>query len=221
MAASDAKTSRAPLTRERILRAALELADTRGVESLKMRELGQALGFEAMALYRHVASKDEILDGVLDLVLSETQAPPASGDWADAIRGGAISVHEALERHPWATSLLASSSRLRPVRLDFMESLLGRLHDAGFSDEMTYHAYHVLDAYIFGFSLWLAGHSLTAAEQAAVLERVTREISFDNYPQLAKHRDQHLSEGPHRDVSAFEVGLDLILDGLTEMRDRA
>ena len=184
-----------------------------------MRELGQALGFEAMALYRHVANKHEILDGILDLVLSEIEPPSPSSDWAEVIRRSAISIHEALDRHPWATSLLASSSGLRPARLSFMESLLARLEDAGFSDETSYHAYHVLDAFIFGFPLWEARHSLTAAEQAAVLEKVTQGLSFDDYPHLAKHRDQHLTEGPHHDVQAFEVGLDLLLKGLAELRD--
>src|SRR5438067_5628880 len=99
MATTDAQTAaRGRLTRERILRAALEFADANGIESLKMRELGQALGFEAMALYRHVGGKDEILDGILDLVLSETQPPAASADWAIAIRTSAISIHDALER---------------------------------------------------------------------------------------------------------------------------
>jgi hypothetical protein len=102
-----------------------------------------------------------------------------------------------------------------------MESLLARLEDAGFSDESSYHAYHVLDAFIFGFPLWEARHSLTADEQAAVLEKVTQDLSFDDYPQLAKHRDQHLTEGPHHDVQAFEVGLDLLLKGLEELRDSA
>jgi AcrR family transcriptional regulator len=213
MAAAEAETpQRAPLTHERILRAALEFADEHGVESLKMRDLGKALGFEAMALYRHVANKDDILDGIAGLVLSETEPPSPEGDWAEAIRRSAISVHEALSRHPWATSLLTS----RRPRLDYMEALLARLEKAGFSAEWTYHAYHVLDAYIFGFSLWQAHHSLTVEEQQAVLAKVAEEISFDDYPSLARHRDQHLAPGPHHDVSAFEVGLDSILSGLRE-----
>src|SRR5512146_1916851 len=109
MAATDATTeSRGRLTRDRILRAALEFADAHGVESLKMRELGQALGFEAMAIYRHVANKEEILGGILDLVLTEVEPPAESPDWAAAIRRGALSFHDALERHPWAASLLVT-----------------------------------------------------------------------------------------------------------------
>ena len=217
MAATDAKKpQRAPLTRERILRTALERADAHGVASLTMRDLGKALGFEAMALYRHVANKEAILDGILDLVLSEIDPPARSGDWADSIRTHAIAVHDALARHPWATGLLSSPLHFRPARLDFMEAMLGRLAAAGFSPEATYHAYHVLDGYIFGFSLWQVHHSLTADEQSVILDRVKHEISFDGYPNLARHRDQHFTEGPHHEVSAFEVGLDSILSGLRE-----
>src|SRR6266852_6369644 len=145
---------RLPLSRDRILRAALELADESGIESLTMRRLGQALGFEAMSLYNHVTNKDDVLDGILDLVLEESEMPPPAGEWDTAIRSSAISVHQALRRHPWACNLLMAPTRIRPARLRYMGSLLGLLREAGFSAETTYHAYHVLDAHIFGFSLW-------------------------------------------------------------------
>ena len=154
--AADASTQpRLPLTRDRILRAALELADADGVESITMRKLGGALGFEAMSLYNHVASKDDVLDGILDLVLDETELPAPTGAWDAAIRDSAISVHDALRRHQWACALLMSAGSIRPARLRYMDALLGRLRRAGFSAETTYTAYHVLDAHIFGFSLWL------------------------------------------------------------------
>jgi tetracycline repressor-like protein len=151
-----------------------------------------------------------------------TSAPTAStllaaADWADAIRRSAISLHDALDRHPWATTLLTSPAGIRPARLEYMDSLLARLEDAGFSDEACYHDYHVLDAYIVGFSLWVAGHSLTAAEEAVVRERVAREFSIEDFPRLVKHYQQHRTEGPHREVSAFELGLDVMLEGLKEM----
>src|SRR3982751_4238163 len=125
-------TSRLPLTRERILRSALELADDGGVQSLTMRKLAQALGFEAMSLYNHVANKDDLLDGVLDLVLAETDPPAPDGDWDEAVRASAISIHAALRRHAWSAGLLMSG-RVRPARLRYMDSLLGRLREAGFS----------------------------------------------------------------------------------------
>ena len=216
---SRAPLARERLSRERILRAALEYADEHGIEALKMRELARGLGFEAMALYRHVPKKDAIVEGMLDLVLSDVEMPRATDDWAKGIRVGAISFHEALGRHPWAAALLTKPIGLRPARAGFAESLLARLEDAGFSDDVSFHAYHVLDAWIIGYSLWLTGHPLTAADRESVAERLGRgDISLDDYPRMGAHRDQHGAEGPHQDVSAFEVGLDLILDGLKGLR---
>lgn len=205
---------RLPLSRDRILRAGLELADGGGVEALTMRRLGQALGFEAMSLYNYVRSKDDLIDGLLDLVLEESDGPSPAGDWASAVRASAMSVHDALVRHPWACTLLMSASRMRPARLRYMDELLGRLREAGFSAETTYTAYHVLDAHIFGFSLWQAGHSYTDAQVDDIESAFERMIPVDVYPYLHEHGVQHLNEGPHHDVSAFEFGLDLILDGL-------
>src|SRR5436190_6616112 len=145
--ATETSQPRLPLNRDRILRAALELADEGGIESISMRKLGQALGFEAMSLYNHVANKDDVLDGMLDLVLAETELPAGAGTWDAAVRGSAISVHDALRRHPWACGLLMSVGHVRPARLRYMDSLLGRLRAAGFSAETTYHAYHVLDGH--------------------------------------------------------------------------
>src|SRR5437764_9934588 len=112
-----ATEARIPLSRDRVLRAALDLADGSGVEALTMRRLGDELGFEAMSLYRHVANKDEVLDGILDLVLGETTPPSSDESWAAAIRSSAVSVRDALDRHPWATRLLMTPQRIRPARL--------------------------------------------------------------------------------------------------------
>ena len=107
---------RRPLSRDRILREAVKLADKKGIDSLTMRKLGQELGFEAMSLYNHVANKDDLLEGMLDLVLAETEPPSASGEWDEAIRESAISVHDALRRHPWSCTLLMEARRVRPAR---------------------------------------------------------------------------------------------------------
>jgi AcrR family transcriptional regulator len=212
---------RVPLNRDRVLHAALDLAHEDGVESLTMRKLGQVLGVEAMSLYNHVANKDDILDGIIDLVLTEIELPSAAGDWDTAVRRSAISVHDALRRQPWACSLMMSPARVRPARLRYMDSLLGRLREAGFSAETTYHAYHALDGHIFGFSLWQTSHSLTAADLPDLAARFLRKFPLDEYPHLAEHVEQHLTEGRHHDVSAFEFGLDLILDGLKKIRGTA
>jgi hypothetical protein len=126
-------------------------------------------------------------------------------------------VHDALRRHPWAAQLLMTGSHVRPARLRYMECLLGRLEEAGFDFDTTYHVYHLLDGYIFGFSLWEIAYTtipLDAEEVAKLMET----IPWDEYARLAAHRDQHMSEGRHRQVSAFEVGLDLILEGLEQKR---
>jgi AcrR family transcriptional regulator len=208
-----ATEARTPLSRDRVLRAALELADGSGVEAMTMRRLGEELGFEAMSLYRHVANKKDLLDGMLDLVLAEWQLPDGQGDWLETIRTSALSVHDALRRHRWAAGLLMTGIHMRPARLRYMDALLGRLGDAGFDAETTYHVYHLLDGYIFGFSLWEIAYT-TVPVDAEVVSKLMQTIPWDEYPQLAAHRDQHMSDGPHREVSAFEVGLDLILAGL-------
>ncbi len=212
---------RLPLSRDRILHAALELADEGGIESLTMRKLGQALGFEAMSLYKHVANKDGVLDGILDLVLDESEPPSPAGDWDTAIRTSAISVHEALRRHPWSCTLLMSPRHARPARVRYMDLLLGRLREAGFSADTTYSAYHVLDGYIFGFALWETSHTYTAEEAANLAAKFAQTITADAYPHLHEHAQQHFSEGPHREVSAFELGLDLIVVGLKKLHDAA
>lgn len=219
MTKSDAP--RVPLSRNRILRAALELADEGGIESLTMRKLGQALGFEAMSLYNHVSNKDDLLDGILDLVLDETELPAPGDAWDAAIRKSAVSVYDALRRHSWACALLMSPDHVRPARLAYMDSLLGALRDAGFSAETTYHAYHVLDGYITGFSFWHLSHTYTPAEVSDLVERFTRIITPELYPHLHEHAQQHLAEGPLHEVSAFEFGLGLILDGLKKLHDAA
>jgi len=206
--------TRLPLSRDRILERGIQIADADGVDALTMRRLADDLGFEAMSLYRHVKNKDDVLGGILDAVLAEIESPAGGGEWDEAIRRSAISVNDVLGRHAWATDLLMSSRGIRPARLAYMNDLLGRLREAGFSADTTYTAYHALDAHIFGFARWLACH--TVPDEDA--ERLARTIRLDDYPYLAEHRDQHLAEGPHHDVSAFEFGLDLILDGLRKIR---
>src|SRR5439155_11105879 len=142
---------RVRLSTERVFRAAIPIADKRGIEALTMRNLAEELGVEAMTLYYYVAKKDEIVNGILDLVVDEIDVPSSGGDWKTALRRSAISAHEVLLRHPWACSLMMSPARIGPARLRYMESLLGRLREAGFSANMTHHAYHALDSHILGF----------------------------------------------------------------------
>ena len=207
---------RVPLSRERVLRAAIGLADEGGIESLSMRKLGQRLGVEAMSLYYHAANKDDILDGIVDIVVSEIDVPSGGGDWKAAMRASAISAHEVLLRHPWAASLILSGPTVRPARLRYMDSILGCLREAGFSAEMTDHAYHALDSHIMGFTLWQVGISVGLARLGSVATFL-HEFPVDKYPHLAEHIQQHLRERSPDDEGEFEFGLDLILDGLEKI----
>ncbi|HVS85507.1 MAG TPA: TetR/AcrR family transcriptional regulator C-terminal domain-containing protein [Gaiellaceae bacterium] len=212
-------SARPPLSRDRVLRAAVALADAHGIDAIAMRRLGQELGVEAMSLYNHVANKDDLLDGMLDLVLAETEPPSHELTWDQAVRASALSVHAALTRHPWAVHLLLGA-RVLPARLAYMDSLLRELREAGFSADTTYHAYHVLDGHIFGFSLWEATHRFTPEQEASLSTLFEDVITEQAYPDLHEHGRRHFEAGPHRDVSAFEYGLDLILDGLRKLHAR-
>jgi AcrR family transcriptional regulator len=209
---------RTPLSRERVLQTAIGLADEGGIESVSMRKLGRALGVEAMSLYNHVANKDDLLDGIVDLVMSEFELPSASDPWSASIRRAAISAHQALLRHPWACSLIMS--RFRPARVRYIEWILGRLREAGFSAETTYHAYHALDSHILGFTLWELGHSVDSEELRDAAEAFLRQLPVDELPYFVEHVHQHLA-GSMQDDEEFEFGLDLILEGLERARGGA
>ncbi len=209
---------RVPLTRERVLQAAVDLADRGGVASLSMRKLAKELGVEAMSLYNHVANKDDLLDGITDRVLSEIELPSGGVGWKAAVRQSAISAHDVLRRHRWASSFAMSPARNIPVRIRNMEWILGQLRDGGFSAELTYHAYHALDSHIWGFTLWEHGHSLTPDDLPALAATFLRDFPAEKYPYVHEHVGQHIS-GFGRGESAFELVLDLILDGLERARD--
>jgi AcrR family transcriptional regulator len=219
--------SRVPLSRERVLDAAIRLADEGGIESLTMRRLARDLGVEAMSLYNHVANKGDLVDAMVDLVVSEIELPATSDAWDVAVRECAISAHEVLLRHPWSCSLVMSStstSIVRNARVRYMEWLLGRLREAGFSPELTYHAYHALDSHILGFTLWELGHSGAAnairgdKDLADFAASFVRELRAADYPYLAEHAEQHVAAFGDEGTSEFEFGLDLILDGLERAR---
>jgi AcrR family transcriptional regulator len=214
---------RTPLSRERVLDAAIRLADEGGIESLSMRKLARALGVEAMSLYNHVANKGDLVDAITDLVVSEIELPAAGEEWDVAVRACAVSAYETFMRHPWACSLVMSPTRARAVpvpRIRYIEWLLRCLREAGFSPELTYHAYHALDSHILGFTLWHLGHSAGAKDIAGEQDfadfatGLVEELRADGYPYLAEHAEQHIAgvEGERE----FEFGLDLILDGLKQ-----
>ncbi len=211
-------TTRAPLSRERVLRAAIALADTSGIDSLTMRKLGQELGVEAMSLYNHVANKDDILDGIVDLVFSEIALPANEPDWKTAMRKRAISAHEALLRHPWAPSMMQSRTRPGPATLRHHDRVLGSLRNAGFILVMAAHAVSVIDGYVYGFSLQQINIPLQSREQVAVVgENILRQLAGE-YPHLAEMITDHAMQPGYDYAEEFEFGLDLILDGLERLR---
>ena len=209
--------ARSPLTKERVLRAAIALADKGGIDALSMRKLADDLGVEAMSLYHYVASKDDLLDGITDIVAGEIVAPSARGEWRAAVRKSAVSFHDTLARHPWACSLMMTNG-VGPARLRYMESLLRRLREAGFSPQSTHHAYHALDSHIIGFTLWAAGYTSAMKANPDAAEAFLKRVPVDQYPYFLEHADQHMTPSKRDGVSEFEFGLDLILDGLEKTR---
>jgi len=185
-----------------------------------MRKLGQELGVEAMSLYNHVANKDDLLDGIVEAVTGEIEVPCGEGDWKTEIRRTAISSHEVFLRHRWACSLMMHRPSVSPVRMRWMEAVLRTLREAGFSADMTHHAYHALDSHITGFTLWQVNMPFeTKAELVDLAEGFLREIPADEYPYVIEHAEQHLAPSSPDGATEFEFGLDLILDGLERLRD--
>ena len=206
---------RVPLSRERVLRAAVTFADESGLGSLSMRKLGEALGFEAMSLYNHVANKDELLDGMVDLVFSEIDLPSAGVDWRTAMRQRAVSARQALSRHRWAIGLMESRTTPGPATLRHHDAVLRTLREAGFSIEMAAHAYSVLDSYIYGFALQEASLPFdTAEETAEVVQVILKQMPPDEYPHLTELAVEHVLQPGYDYGNEFVFGLDLILDGL-------
>ena len=210
--------SRAPLTRERVLGAAVVLADEDGIESLTMRKLGLRLGVEAMSLYNHVANKDDLLDGMVDLVVSEIDLPSDPSDWKEAMRRRAISAQAVFSRHPWASALIDSRESSGPARLRYFDWVVGTLRRAGFTLEMAARAFSVLDSYIYGFGrqqLNMASASDLEPEEMA--EAFLRALPADEYPYLREMVVDYAMSSGHDEDADFEFGLDLILDGLKRL----
>ncbi len=209
--------TRPPLTRQRVLRAAIALADQRGIEALSMRKLGQELGVQAMSLYNHVANKEDLLDAITDAVVDEIDLPAPDADWKTAMRRSAISAHRVLRRHPWACELWTTRHNGGPARLRHMESLLACLRHGDLGAETTYHGYHALDIYVVGFTRQQLGYEFLAEQIGQVAAEFLAQLSTTDYQFLSEHARQHL-DGRERD-SGFEFGLDLILDGLSRMSE--
>jgi AcrR family transcriptional regulator len=225
---ADATAPRAPLSRERVLRAAITLADESGVETLTMRGLARTLGVEAMSLYNHAANKDDILAGMVDAVVSEINDAVAEIDvpateWRTAMRRRILAARAILLRHPWAPGVIESRTTMSPTMLRYFDSLIGLFREAGFSTDLTHHAMHALGSRALGFTqeLYDDSQELGPDETAALLQQLAGE-----YPNLTAMvseitHDADTTLGWCDDQFEFEFALDLILDGLERLRDAA
>ncbi|MEV6596076.1 TetR/AcrR family transcriptional regulator [Actinoplanes sp. NPDC051346] len=204
-----------PLSRERVLRAAVAVADEGGLGSLTIRSLARELGVKPMSVYHYVANKDEILDGVVDLIFGEMEVPSPGGDWRAEIHRRATSARRVLSSHPWAIGLLDSRTAPGPATLRHHDATIGVLRGAGFSVKLSAHAYALLDSYIYGFALQEAALPFRGPDTAAeVTETIMQGFSGDEYPNLVEMATEHILRPGYDFGDEFEFGLNVILDAL-------
>jgi AcrR family transcriptional regulator len=211
--AQRAKRRRSPLTRDRIVEAAVALADAEGFESLSMRNLAAELGAAPMALYRHVANKEDLLDGMIDIVFGEIRDPSVGGSWKSELRRRGISAREALLRHQWAIGRMEDRMDPGPASAEHHNATMGCLREAGFTFRDAVHAYSVLDSYTYGFALQEKTSPFETPEESAEMARTTVGDTGAQYPYLAEVVVE-LGKSGYDYAEEFEFGLDLILDGL-------
>ena len=206
--------ARARLNRDKVVGAAIALADTGGIESLSMRKLGGELGVEAMSLYNHVSNKGDLTDGMIDGVFAEIDLPISGADWQTAMRRRAISVRAVLARHPWATGLMESRTTPGPATLRHHDAVLGILRGAGFSIVLAAHASSVLDSYVYGFVLQERNVPSTTMGFTKMAQVILAQLATQDYPHVAELTVQHVLQPGYDHDTEFEFGIDLILDGL-------
>jgi AcrR family transcriptional regulator len=217
----DVSTGRPRLSRERVLLSAMAVADAGGLGSLTIRSLAKELGVKPMSVYYYVASKDDILDGIVDLVFSEIELPAADGDWRAEMRRRAGSARRVLRSHPWAIGLMESRTSPGPATLRHHDAVIAALRGAGFSAQLTAHAYALLDSYTYGFALQEAGLPFEGSDTVAdVAEPIMERFTTGEYPHLvAMATDYYLQPG-YDFGEEFDWGLELILDGLAAVLER-
>ncbi|MDJ0952390.1 MAG: TetR/AcrR family transcriptional regulator C-terminal domain-containing protein [Acidimicrobiia bacterium] len=204
---------REPLSRDRVLEAAVGLADGGGIAALTMRKLAAELGVEAMSLYHHVANKDEILDGILDAIAAEIDLTE-DDNWKATTRRRAVSAKEALLGHPWASMLWVSRLNLGPARMRYMDVALRTFRDGGLDEALTHHAYHVVENHIVGYAMQQVSFAVDMNDLDGLADEFLEQLPADVYPDLALHVRQHIGEPPPGTESEFDFGLRLILDGI-------
>jgi AcrR family transcriptional regulator len=212
---SDSPNKRVPLSRERVLRSAVDIADSAGVGALTIRSLAQRLGVKPMSIYYYVPNKSAILDGIVDLVFSEIELPAADGDWRSELVRRANSARQVLSRHHWAIGLMESRKSPGPATLRHHDAVIGTLRGAGFSVEMTAHAYALLDSYVYGFALQEAALPFQGTDSADVTETIMERFRSDQYPHLVEMATEYVLQPGYDFGDEFEFGLGVILDALT------
>jgi AcrR family transcriptional regulator len=209
--------SRVPLSRDRIVEAAVALADAGGFASLSMRNLADELDAGTMALYRHVANKEDLLDGMVDVVFGEMYPPAIGGGWRGELRERGVSARAALQRHPWAVGLMETRMHPGPASATHHNATMGCLREAGFPFREAVHAYSLLDSYTYGFALQEATIPFETSEESADMAQITVGDRGDDYPYLAEVVVELGKQG-YDYTEEFEFGLDFILDGLERLR---
>lgn len=214
---SSRATKREPLSRIRVLEAALAVADAGGESALTIRALAEHLGVQPMAPYHYVANKQEILDGILDLVFDEIELPRPGGDWRIELSRRASSARRVLRRHPWAIAILQSGTAPGPATLRHHNAVIGTLREAGFSVRMTAHAYALLDSYVYGFALSETALPINGPKTVAeVAEAMVEQHPLDEYPYLAEFSTEHILKPDYDFGGEFDFGLEVVLDGLAK-----
>jgi AcrR family transcriptional regulator len=206
--------ARTPLSRERVLRGAMRVADDGGLTALTIRSLAQHLEVKPMAVYHHVANKEAILDGIVDLVFAEFAVPTPGGDWRAEMRRRSLSVRSVLREHPWAIPLLQSRTKPGPATVRHLDANIGTLREAGFSVEMTAHAYALIDSYVYGFALQEASLPFDDSNVAEVAAPMMEMFRDGGYPHMVELATEHVLKPGYDFGEEFGFGLDLILDGL-------
>lgn len=217
--------ARTPLSRERVLQAAIELADQGGVDAISMRKVGQELGVEAMSLYNHVANKEDLLTGMVDAIVEEIPPFTPGLDWKTALRGRALAARDVFKRHEWAPRVIETRTDMTPPMLAYMDSVVGIFIQGGFSMDLTHHAMHVLGSRAFGFTQELFKETDEFDENDEMAMLLMQQM-LEPYPNIlamamsADHEQERMLGPGCDDDLEFVFGLDLILDGLERLRDR-
>lgn len=213
------KKTRRPLTRQRVLEGAMAVADEGGLGALTMRSLAQHLGVKPMSLYHHVANKEDLIDGLIDLVFSEIELPPSDTPWQEAIYRRTASARQVLARHPWATPHMESRPNPGPASLHHHEAVIATFRRAGFSVEATAHAYSLVDAYLYGFALQEAALPFDPDTAHEVAGSIMAEFPAGEYPYFEEFATEHVLQPGFDYGKEFRFGLGLILDALQPLHD--